>query len=129
MGTKSARVGNKGEEDAALYFEQLGFRILAANYHSRFGEIDLIAQDEAKDFLVFIEVKARSKRTLSYGAPAEAVTQRKRKKIIKTALVYLQRNYPNASDVSCRFDVLEIIFNNNALEFNHLENAFDAHGR
>ena len=62
-------LGNAGENLAAAYLENHGYRILERNYRCKQGEIDIIAQK--CDVLVFIEVKTR--RTLRYGTPGAAV--------------------------------------------------------
>ena len=68
-----AQLGRRGEEVAAAFLERQGYTILERNFRLRQGEIDLIA---AKDETVaFVEVKTR--RTLDYGLPSEAVTYTK----------------------------------------------------
>ena len=54
QGTKGEK-GKLGENLAAAYFQALGWTILARNYHTRWGEVDIIAQEG--NALVFIEVK------------------------------------------------------------------------
>lgn len=112
--------GNKGEAFAAEYFLNKGFALCDNNYHSRYGEIDIILENN--EYIVFVEVKTRKPHTLSRGI--EAVNKSKRLKIIKTAFVYLLNN---SSDKQPRFDVAEVIINDNGtLEIiNHFENAFD----
>ena len=106
--------GFAGEKQAQKYINKLGYKILATNYTTKFGEIDIIAQD--KSVIVFIEVKYR--KTLKYGRPSEAVTPYKQNKIRKVAQFYLLKNGLLNSFV--RFDVLEIIDN----EINYIINAF-----
>ena len=62
--------GKKGEFLAARYLEEKGYTVIARNYHSRYGEIDLICRKDS--YLVFIEVKAR--KVSSLVNPLEAVT-------------------------------------------------------
>jgi len=101
---KRKELGQKGEETAALYLRRKGYKIIEQNYrYSRLGEIDLIAQ-EGKD-LVFVEVKTRS--SLSFAEPEEAVNYQKQKRIIKLAQGYLLNQ--KLDQVSCRFDVVSII--------------------
>ncbi len=99
---ESYQAGCKGEEIAAEYLINLGFKILDRNFHSQQGEIDLIARD--KNTLVFVEVKNYSFR--SYGSAVGAVRKGKRESIIHAARTYLFKN--NLKDVNCRFDVLTI---------------------
>ncbi|MDY6457081.1 YraN family protein [Acinetobacter sp. ANC 7201] len=95
------KLGDWAEQQAAVFLQSHGFQILHQNYHSKFGEIDLIAKN-AQD-LVFVEVKARSK--TQYGQSSEVVSITKQQKIIKTALTYLSK-YPEMNDLYCRFDVI-----------------------
>ena len=80
----------------------MGYAILARRYRTRYGEIDIVAQDE--DTLVFVEVKAR--RTDRFGTAAESVTGWKQRRIAAMALDYL--SWVNRLDDPCRFDVVAI---------------------
>jgi putative endonuclease len=62
-----------------------GYRILERNFRCRQGEIDLVAEDEHD--LIFVEVKAR--RGVSFGLPEDALTIRKRRKLMEVASYYL----------------------------------------
>jgi len=95
-------LGPFGETIAAEYLRKHGFQILERNYRSRFGEIDIIAEDG--QYIVFAEVKTRQMSPLAQ--PEEAVTPGKQKKIAKTALLYLQQN---PTRLQPRFDVIGII--------------------
>ncbi len=97
------RLGRRGEEAAGRYLVSVGYRILERRYRTRAGEIDFIAEEG--DTLVFVEVKTRS--SLSFGRPAEAVDARKRSRIACAASLYLARRA--AADRSCRFDVVEVL--------------------
>lgn len=112
-------LGQFGEDYTASYLSDIGYRVVARNYRSRYGEIDMIAMQD--DTIVFVEVKARRSRI--YGEPKEAVGIRKQQKLIKTAIVFLQEN--NWEDRACRFDVVEVIFlPNGSVKPCHIENAF-----
>ena len=106
--------GAIGELCVRKYLEKKKYKILEQNYKNKLGEIDIIAMD--KKTLVFVEVKTRS--TLAYGMPSEAVNSRKRQKIRNVAQLYLLKN--NLDDTNCRFDVIEIFDS----EINHIQNAF-----
>ncbi len=93
--------GPWGEALAAEYLRKKRYRILASGYRSRFGEIDLIAQN--KKFLVFVEVKLR--KSADFAMAREYVDRRKQDKIRMTASLYLQNN---STDLQPRFDVIEI---------------------
>lgn len=74
---KRGRLGQSGEDAAAAFLTDLGFRILSRNWRCARGEIDIIAQDDQT--LVFVEVKARS--SLAAGHPLEAITPAKLAKL------------------------------------------------
>ena len=72
METK-AKLGPWGEALAAAFLRRRGYHIVATNYRSRYGEIDIIAENA--EYLVFAEVKLR--RTAHFGAAREFVDLRK----------------------------------------------------
>lgn len=111
-------IGDKGEQTAVDYLGKLGYKIIATKYRTKIGEIDIIAKD--KDCLVFAEVKTR--RSVAYGFPAEAVTIKKQQKIINTALLFI--NHRGLTDTPCRFDILEIYYFKDIVRCNHIINAF-----
>ena len=84
MSTKDK--GNFGEDCAAKFLEDNGYKIVARNFRIRSAEIDIIAQLDK--LIIFVEVKARS--SIRHGLPSEAVNLRKQKKIIEAAGVFLQ---------------------------------------
>jgi len=102
-------MGARGESEAARFLENKGYRILARNYKTRMGEIDLVARD--KDIVCFIEVKTRS--SASFSLPQEAVTVHKQRRIARSALMYLKEN--NLLDEKARFDVVSVICDNSAV--------------
>lgn len=122
--TKTASRGRFGENITADYLRKNGFEIVARNYHSRYGEIDIIAKDS--EFIAFVEVKARNEKAIE--RPAAAVTSGKRRKIIQTALIFLSEfEY----DLQPRFDVAEVTLDSRTdvpIELNYIENAFDTEG-
>ncbi len=96
------QLGLKGEAAAASFFQRRGYRILARNYRTRQGEIDLIAVKD--QVLTFVEVKTRT--TDAFGIPAAAVTYRKQQKIRAVALQFLQEQDQYYRELT--FDVLEV---------------------
>lgn len=120
-----AELGRAGEEIACAHLEKHGFTIIARNYHSRHGEIDIIAQ--SGEILAFVEVKARKAGALVSGL--EAVGVSKQQKIIRTAVDYLSKH---GMAYQPRFDVVEITLQTragkNLYRVNHIESAFDASG-
>ena len=114
--------GAWGEALAAEYLRKKRYTLVAAGFHSRFGEIDLIAQD--KKYLVFVEVKLR--KTADFARAREFVDRRKQDRIRMTASIYLG-NHPTT--LQPRFDVIEIYAplgrNTQSPEIIHLEDAFE----
>ena len=112
--------GNRGERLAAKTLKAKGYRILARNCRSRWGEIDLIAMDG--NTIVFVEVKTRSEQT--QGRPEEAVTATKQKQISRAAAAWLQRNRLNHHH--CRFDVIAIVWRTGEDPLiDHFQSAFE----
>jgi putative endonuclease len=101
---KGARqgLGRTGERLAADVLIQQGYRILERNFRCRYGEIDLVAEDEHD--LVFVEVKTR--RGTAYGLPEEAITLRKQQKLLEVANYYLSLH--SCSERSWRVDVVAV---------------------
>ena len=94
-------LGQWAEQTALLFLQSQQYQYVNKNYHSRFGEIDLIVKRDNE--LVFVEVKARS--AGSYEEACEVISYSQQRKIIKTAQFFLQR-YPNYYNFDCRFDVI-----------------------
>ena len=86
---------------ATLQGQQL--QLLAQNFRTRQGEIDLILTD--KIFLVFVEVRYRSSHF--FGRPEETVNLKKQTRIRRTAEYFLS-HYPNPNEQPCRFDVFSV---------------------
>ena len=114
----SHELGKAGQKAAEAFLFKKGYSILERNFHTRSGELDIVARDE--DYIVFVEVKAR--KGLEYGYPREAVTRTKQKRIIRTALVYLTRHHLSNNNI--RFDVVEVLFQHGQVYASHIENAF-----
>lgn len=97
------RIGLIGEKFAEAYLQKKGFKILARNYRTRMGEIDLIGKID--DTLVFFEVKTRLSDRL--GKPYESITPFKLKNFQKAINFYLLEN--NDFDQKMRVDAISII--------------------
>ena len=104
---------------AGKYLLEKDFEIIARNYRSGKGEIDIIAKDANDNYLAFVEVKTRN--SLKYGAPEYSITPAKQKQIKKVAELYLIENEIHEQD--CRFDVITIILKENPI-ITHYKNAF-----
>ena len=94
--------GKLGEDLAVQELQRRGYAILARRYRTRFGEIDIVAQDGRT--IVFVEVKARRSRRC--GTASEAVSGRKQRRIAAMALDYLA--WSARLSEPCRFDVVAI---------------------
>lgn len=116
---KINKSGVWGEIFAARYLRENSYKIITGNFHSRMGEIDLIAQKGR--YMCFVEVKTRGEKMLY--EPREAVDFSKQEKIIATSKLFMKA-YPNNKQP--RFDVCEIFLddNNKPLKINYIENAF-----
>ena len=113
--TKAQSIGFDGEERAARFLAERGMAIVARNFRTRFGEIDLVARDG--ETLVFVEVRRRA--NAAYGDAADSITEAKRRRIESAARGYLatlRREPP------CRFDVITLDGDETAW----LRAAFDA---
>ena len=107
-------IGRLGEQLAARYVQKQGYRLLAMNYRTRWGEIDLIAQDV--DTVVFIEVKTR--KDAAFAAAADAVTPAKQQRLRSAALQWLAEK----GERPMRFDVIEVYTADRRVH--HIPNAF-----
>ncbi len=94
--------GRLGEEQAAAYLTDLGYKILVRNWRCERGEIDIVAMDGGT--LAFIEVKAR--RSDRFGTPADAVDHRKQERLRLLALSYIHATGHSAA--AFRFDVMAV---------------------
>lgn len=109
-------IGKKGEKLAKEYLEQNNYKILTTNFYCRQGEIDIIANKE--DTVIFVEVKTRSNN--AYGKPAEAITEKKKIRMLKAINYYLYK-YDVREYV--RIDAIEVSFKENKWNINHIKNA------
>ena len=116
---KKQYIGKLGEDLSAKFLIDIGYEILDRNFHSTYGEIDIIAKNEK--YVVFVEVKTRS--SLDYGYPYEFVNNKKQRRLIITAEYYLKTK--GIRDYQLRFDIIEILNLNNSTYVRHIENVFD----
>ena len=97
------RVGHAGERAALTFLTDLGYTILARDWRSRIGQIDIVAEDG--DTVVLVEVKAR--RGVGFGLPEEAVDARKQRKL--RMLLETYRSATKRRHQPCRIDVLGLL--------------------
>jgi putative endonuclease len=118
MNTKE--IGDFGERAAEEYLEEKDYEILERNFRLKFGEIDIIAENDA--CIVFVEVKTRKSNL--FGEPSEYVNRNKRMRVKKAAACYM-----DVVNNNVRFDVIEVFYEESGGELfvtkiNHIENAF-----
>lgn len=101
MGKKT--IGDQGEEIAALYLEQKGYKILKKNYRIKGGELDIICKS-SDDYIVFVEVKSFLYQFTYH--PLCRISEKKKRLLIRTATHYLLVR--QLEDVLIRFDVLVV---------------------
>ena len=106
------KIGNIGENFVALWLKTQGYQLLAHNWHCRWGEIDLIAQEKNSLMIAFVEVKTRSPRNWDYDGIL-AINAQKQAKICQTAELFFSE-YPHLADLPCRFDVALVLYRKNS---------------
>lgn len=113
-------LGRKGEELAEGYLKKEGYRILRKNYRCPLGEIDLVAKDRSET--VFIEIKTRS--SVEFGEPEEAIGHRKKRKLFQVAQYFLKET--GLEDLEIRFDAISILLGERGRleELRHLQGIF-----
>lgn len=82
------RLGSWGEKLAEDYLSGRGWVLLKRNYRTRYGEIDLVMQDQ--EMIIFVEVKTRS--NLKFGNPEEGITLKKKERMLRSAEACLQEH-------------------------------------
>jgi putative endonuclease len=113
-------LGRRGEQLAVEHLVQKGYHILTRNFHTRRGEIDIVARQD--DQIIFVEVKTAQGR--SYGSPRSWVDPRKQARVIYAAIVYMALK--GIQDADCRFDVIAIELDQPKPRLTHIINAFTA---
>ena len=113
-----AEIGALGEQLAVDHLESLGLRVLVRNWRCRYGELDVIAADDAKRIVVFVEVKTRT--SDQFGGVAQAVTPNKVRRLRRLAGVWLAGQ--NGSWAQVRIDVVGVrIGRRRTPEITHLQ--------
>ena len=95
--------GQEAEILACTHLEAAGLRVLQRNFRTRTGEIDLVMREE--DLIVFVEVRYR--RDTRFGTALETIDLRKRRKLVNTACMFMQK-YDPSGRMRYRFDVVGI---------------------
>lgn len=109
--------GKLGEDIAADYLQQKGYKILVRNYRFSRVELDIIAEFE--NDIVFVEVKTRTSDQMAF--PEQAVGKAKQRNIRLAA-----ENFLEERDISkpARFDIIAVVKNEVKFEVEHIEDAF-----
>ena len=111
--------GRRAEKAGERWLADQGYRIVARNYRTPVGEIDLIAQDG--DTLCFIEIKART--SSAYGPAITAISPHQQSRVARAASLYLLRA---GWEGPCRFDALGLDWAGEKWTFTLLRSAFEA---
>ncbi|MGH7820082.1 MAG: YraN family protein [Candidatus Binatia bacterium] len=114
-----AERGRAAEELAADYFRGAGYAVLARNFRSPYGELDLVL--ERREIVVFVEV--RSKGGTRFGTGLESVGPRKQRRLARLAASFLARH--RLENRRARFDVVGVEWQDGRPRIDHVENAFE----
>lgn len=112
--------GRRGEEIARGFLERAGYRILAMNWRSKHGELDIIAEDRGT--IVFVEVRARA--DTGHGSAAETIDPRKRHRLRLLANAYLQSTRRGVARAA-RIDVITVDLSSEPPGVQHIVSAID----
>ena len=117
-------LGDIGERLARIHLESKGYRLVDANYRSRWGEVDLIARRGP----VWVFVEVRTRRSNAYGSPEESLTATKAQRLTYTAQHYLTSNALDSAETQWRIDLIAVHLGpgNRVLTIHHLENVVQA---
>ena len=113
--------GALGEVFAGRYLRERGYRLISANYRTRLGEIDIVAEKDG--VLIFVEVKTRSDGMIAL--PSESVGSEKQRRLVRAAGQFLRAE---PAGRKTRFDVIEVYLDgpDKPREIRHIQNAFDS---
>jgi putative endonuclease len=111
-------LGKVGEAIAARWLRRRGWRIVAERFRSGHRDLDLVVEREGT--VAFVEVKTRHR--TAFGDPVEAVSWRKRRELIRSAMVWADRFGPPGA--TYRFDVVGVVVAAQGARIRHVENAF-----
>jgi putative endonuclease len=119
---RTKALGRRGEELAAQHFSRLGYRVLARNHRTRFGELDLILADETADTIVFCEVKARR----IGGDWRDKLDERKQRQVRTMAAAWLAEVTDRPRHAELRFDAVGVTLDDRGelVRLDHLQGAF-----
>ncbi len=102
MPTPRTKLGDWGEEQAARFLEENGYKIISTKYRCAYGEVDIVAMEGEE--LVFVEVKTR--RPGNFGTPEESVSTHKLRRLMATCQDYLQNS--GQENIDWRVDLISV---------------------
>jgi putative endonuclease len=111
-------LGLVGERIAARWLQSAGWMVVAHRFRSGHRDVDLIAR--RGQVVAFVEVKAR--RGLAFGSPVEAVHWRKRRELVRSAQVWVDRF--GSPGLTYRFDVVGVLVRGTRVQVRHVPDAF-----
>ena len=120
---RTKELGRRGEELAAEHFLRLGYRVLARNHRTRWGELDLVLADAGEATIVFCEVKSRR---LGSGDWRDNLHERKRRQVRTMAAAWLNEVTDRPRYAELRFDAVGVTLDerNELVRLDHLQAAF-----
>jgi putative endonuclease len=120
---RTKELGRRGEDLAAEHFTRLGYRVLARNHRTRFGELDLVLADEGEGTIVFCEVKSRR---LGSGDWRDSLHTAKRSQVRTMAAAWLAEVTSRPFGAELRFDAVGVTLDDRdaLVRLDHLEAAF-----
>ena len=120
---RTKELGRRGEDLAAEHFLRLGYRVLARNHRTRWGELDLVLADESEATIVFCEVKSRR---LGSGDWRDNLHERKRRQVRTMAAAWLNEVTDRQHYAELRFDAVGVTLDarNELVRLDHLQAAF-----
>lgn len=116
MPTARRRLGDRGEQAAAEFLYQQGYTIVARNYATRFGELDIIAKKHGG--IVVVEVKTRT--SARFGTPEDALTYRKLQHLVRMTRWYMMKEKRHEERV--QIDCIAVDYTKTPFEIRHIEN-------
>jgi putative endonuclease len=123
MSNRTKELGRRGEELATEHFERLGYRVLARNHNTRWGELDLVLVDPSDKTIVFCEVKSRR---LGNGDWRDSLHERKRTQVRRMGAAWLSEVTDRPRYAELRFDAVGVTLDarNELVRLDHLQAAF-----
>jgi len=118
MSAARQQLGRIGEAIAARWLRRRGWRVVAERFRSGRRDLDLIVERDGT--VAFVEVKTRNR--TAFGDPVEAVSWRKQRELIRSAMVWADRFGPPGA--AYRFDIVGVVVVGRDAKIRHVENAF-----